>query len=160
MTSKSIQLKSTITKTSQLHWTGMWNELIGGKKSKDRDTDQILKSMSNSSSCLLWAHVCGTKMMFFELPKGWDRYFFIPDNVLCQGICVLKSNPFTFWYFWPKNGQKRLKKHHKRLGLVWSWFGCDPRLTLTCLNKKNGSKSPKRCNWKSQNQAVSVIFYS
>ena len=91
-------------------------------------------------------HVCRTKMMFFELPKGWDRYFFIPDNVLCQGICVLKSNPFTFWYFWPKNGQKRLKKHHKRLGLVWSWFGCDPRLTLTCLNKKNGSKSPKRCN--------------
>jgi len=67
------------------------------------------------------AHVCQTKMMFFELPKGWDRYFFIPDNVLCQGICVLKSNPFTFWYFWPKMVKNDLKNTIK--GLVWFGHG-------------------------------------
>ena len=81
-------------------------------------------------------HVCWTKMMFFELPKGWDGYFLSPDNVLVQGICVLKSNPCNFGYFWPKIGQKHLWKPHKRLGLVWSWFGCYPRSTITCLNKK------------------------
>ena len=32
-------------------------------------------------------------MMFFELVNGWDRYFYICDNVLVLdlGICVLKS---------------------------------------------------------------------
>ena len=110
----------------------------------------VLHAHSHGPFCYVHGtpHVCRTKMMFFELPKGWDRYFFIPDNVLCQGICVLKSNPFTFWYFWPKNGQKRLKKHHKRLGLVWSWFGCDPRLTLTCLNKKKRIKKSKKVQLK------------
>ena len=48
------------------------------------------------------AHVCGTKMMFFELPKGQDRYFYTRDNVPDQGICDSKSNPFTFWYFCQK----------------------------------------------------------
>ena len=48
------------------------------------------------------AHVCGTKMMFFELPKGRDRYIFTRDNVPDQGICDSKSNPFTFWYFCQK----------------------------------------------------------
>ena len=108
----------------------------------------LLDAVNLKMAKLTITHVCRTKMMFFELPKGWDRYFFIPDNVLCQGICVLKSNPFNFWYFWPKNGQKRLKKHHKRLGLVWSWFGYDPRLTLTCLNKKKWIKKSKKVQLK------------
>ena len=46
-----------------------------------------------------FTHVCGTKMMFFELLKGQDWYFFTRDNVPDQGICDSKSNPFTFWYF-------------------------------------------------------------
>ena len=28
------------------------------------------------------AHVSGTEMMFFELVKGWDGYFYVHDNVL------------------------------------------------------------------------------
>ena len=55
------------------------------------------------------AHVCGTEMMFFELPKGRDRYFYTRDNVPDQGKCDLKSNPFTFWYF----SKKMCKKHPK-----------------------------------------------
>ena len=57
--------------------------------------------------CFQRTHVCWTKLMFFELPKGWDQYFSTQDNSLVQGICVPKSNPFTFWYFCPKNGSKR-----------------------------------------------------
>ena len=49
------------------------------------------------------AHVRWTEMMFFELAKGWDQYFHTQDTSLVQGICVPKSNTFTFWYFWPKN---------------------------------------------------------
>ena len=69
-------------------------------------------------------HVCWTKMMFFELPKGWDQYFSTWDSSLFQGICVLKSNLFTFWYFCPKNGSKGLKIGLKCLilvlyGMVW-----------------------------------------
>ena len=81
-----------------------------------------------SSITLECSHVCRTKMMLFELVKRWDQYFSIQDNQLVQGICVLKSNPFTFWYFCPKIGQKVIKMGLKCLGLVWYglvWLGCD-----------------------------------
>ena len=49
---------------------------------------------------------------------------------MVQGICVPKSNPFTFWYFNQKKvGQKGLKMGLKCPGLVWyglAWAGCDP----------------------------------
>ena len=75
-------------------------------------------------------------MMFFELPKGWDQYFSTQDNQLVQGICVLKSNPFTFWYFCPKNGPKWPNKGPKMswFGMVyfsmarlWSWIMAEPK---------------------------------
>ena len=59
------------------------------------------------------AHVCRTKMMFLELAKGWDQYFCTQDTSSVQGICVAKSKPFTFWYFWPINGPKRPKNRPK-----------------------------------------------
>ena len=54
-------------------------------------------------------HVCGTKMMFFELVNRWDRYLYTCDNVPDQGICDHKLNPFIFWYFC----QKMCKNHPK-----------------------------------------------
>ena len=56
------------------------------------------------------------KISAFMLISGnWANIY----NVLVQGICVLKSNPFTFWYFCPKNGQKHLKEGLQRPILVW-----------------------------------------
>ena len=37
------------------------------------------------------AHVCRTKMMFFELAKGWDQYFCTQATSLVQGICVTQA---------------------------------------------------------------------
>ena len=41
------------------------------------------------------------------------------DNSPVQGICVPKSNPYTFWYFCQKNGSKQPKMGVKSPGLVW-----------------------------------------
>ena len=68
-------------------------------------------------------HVRWTKMMFFELLKGWNQYFCTQDTSLVQGICVAKSNPFTLWYFWPKNGSKRPKNGPKISWFGMVWFG-------------------------------------
>ena len=79
--------------------------------------------------------------------------FFSPDNILVQGICVLKSNPFTFWYFCPKIGQKVIKIGLKCLGLVWYglvWLGCDLNwsdlkkliLAASCSEFKSFSQIP------------------
>ena len=85
------------------------------------------QEMHNVCLCVQ-SHVCWTKMMFLELAKGWDQYFSTQDNQLVQRLCVLKSNPATFWYFCPKTWSKRPKNGLKCIGLVWYglvWLGCD-----------------------------------
>ena len=71
----------------------------------------------NKSLCL--SHVCWTKIMFIKNAKRWYQYFSSRDNSPVQGICVPKSNPFTCWYFGPKNGSKQPKMGVKSLILVW-----------------------------------------
>ena len=42
------------------------------------------------------SHVRRTEMMFYELVKGWDQYFYTQDVSVVQGICVVKSNTGGF----------------------------------------------------------------
>ena len=48
------------------------------------------------SCCVTFAHVHRTEMMFYELVKGWDQYFYTRDVSVVQGICVVKSNTGGF----------------------------------------------------------------
>ena len=109
--------------------------------------------------------------MFFELVKRWDQYFSIQDNQLVQGICVLKSNPFTFWYFCPKTGSKRPKNGPKMswIGMVWfdmarlwSWFMAVPPFLLNLskiTNLKVWSPGVWEVLWNSVQEAAVINFF-
>ena len=109
--------------------------------------------------------------MFFELPKGWDQYFSTQDNQLVQGICVLKSNPFTFWYFCPKTGSKRPKNGPKMslIGMVWfdmarlwSWVMAVPKFLFNLskiTNLKVGFSGVLEVLWNSLQEAAVIYFF-
>ena len=110
-------------------------------------------------------------MMFFELPKGCDQYFSTLDNQLVQGICVLKSNPFTFWYFCSKTGSKRPKNGPKMswIGMVWfdmarlwSWVMAVPTFLFNLskiTNLKVWFPGVWEVLWNSLQEAAVIYFF-
>ncbi len=109
--------------------------------------------------------------MFLELVKRWDQYFSIQDNQLVRGICVLKSNPFTFWYFWPKTGSKSPKNGPKmsRIGIVWfgmtrlwSWVMAVPKFLFNLskiTNLKVWFPVVWEVLWNSLQEAAVIYFF-
>ena len=94
------QRQSLASGTSMQHLT--WSKMDSWplpsthwSRSRPQNSRQTKQTVVKWVKLVHWpkTHVWWTKMMFFELAKGWDQYLSTQDNHLVQGICVLKSNP-------------------------------------------------------------------